>query len=317
MDQSERGLGTGGISAAEAFSILGNETRVEILRALWKADGPSSFADLRRAVAPDDRGNFNYHLGKLAEHFVDKTDDGYVLRFAGEQVVRAVLAGTLTDDRSLPTDQLDERCVYCGGAVEMAYDSERISVRCTGCGGVVADGFPHGTYMQYEFPPAGLAGRSREEAVDAAHVLYDSKIAPMMKGVCPECAGRTSLSFEVCDDHRVGESGLCSECDTRFEVWSVYECDRCKYRRTSAMWFAALNHPAVIAFYHDHGLDETIPFRKLTWDNARYVRQIDQEIVGTDPYRFRVRIEVDDDALVVVLDDDLDVLSVERAADEA
>jgi hypothetical protein len=82
------------------------------------------------------------------------------------------------------------------------------------------------------------------------------------------------------------------------------------------MWFAALNHPAVIAFYHDHGLDETIPFRKLTWDNARYVRNIDQAVVETDPYRFRVRIEVDDDALVVMLDDELDVLSVERTDDE-
>jgi DNA-binding transcriptional ArsR family regulator len=304
--------GDGGTSAAEAFAILGNETRVETLLALWRAGEPVPFARLRRAVAPDDKGNFSYHLGKLADHFVEKTDEGYALRFAGEQVVRAVLAGTITESDSLPTDELGERCVYCGGAVEMSYENEHISVQCTECDGVVGREFPPGTYMHYGFPPAGLAGRTREEVVDAAHVLYDSKIAPMMKGVCPECAGQVTLSYDICEDHQVDDERICPQCDTRFEVWAIYECGRCKYRRTAAMWFAALNHPAVIAFYHEHGLDETIPFRKLTWENARFVRGIAQTVVDTDPYRFRVRIPVDGEALVVSLDETLDVLSVER-----
>jgi hypothetical protein len=311
MDRPDPGA-AGSTSAAEAFAILGNETRVETLLALWRASEPVPFARLRRDVAPDDTGNFSYHLGKLADHFVEKTDEGYVLRFAGEQVVRAVLAGTITEEHSLPTGELHDRCVYCGGAVEMSYEDERVSVRCTDCDGVVGGEFPTGTYMQYGFPPAGVAGRSREEVVDAAHVLYDSKISPMMKGVCPECAGQVALSHDVCDDHHVGESGTCPACDSRFEVWTIYECDHCKYRRTAAMWFAALNHPAVVAFYADHGLDETIPFRKLTWDNARFVRDITQTVVDIDPYRFRVRISVDDEALTVHLDERLDVLSVER-----
>jgi DNA-binding transcriptional ArsR family regulator len=312
MERSVDTLEAGRTSAAEAFAILGNETRVRTLLALWESEEPSSFATLRRTVAPDDRGNFSYHLGKLTEHFVEKTDDGYVLRLAGEQVVRAVLAGTIVDNDPLPADELGERCVYCGGRVEMSHDGERISVRCTDCAGVVGREFPDGTYMHYGFPPAGLVGRTREEAVDAAHVLYDSKLSPMMKGVCPECAGRVSLSFDVCDDHHVAESGLCPRCDTRFSVWARYECDHCKYDRNAAMWFAALNHPAVIAFYHDHGLDETIPFRKLTWENAEYVRNVTQEVVERDPYRFRVRIPIEDEAIVVHLDERLDVRSVER-----
>jgi hypothetical protein len=311
MDRPDSAV-AGGISAAEAFAILGNETRVETLLALWRAGDPVPFTRLRRTVAPDDKGNFSYHLGKLADHFVEKTDEGYVLRFAGEQVVRAVLAGTMTGTDSLPTDELRERCVYCGGPVEMSYEDERISVRCTECDGVVGREFPTGTYMQYGFPPAGLTGRSREEVVDAAHVLYDSKLSPMMKGVCPECAGRVTLSYDICEDHHVAGNEVCPQCDSRFEVWAIYECGHCKYRRTAAMWFAALNHPAVIAFYYDHGLDETIPFRKLTWDNARFVRGISQDVVDTEPYRFRVRIPVDGEVLTVHLDANLDVLSVER-----
>jgi DNA-binding transcriptional ArsR family regulator len=311
MDQPDAPASEG-MTAADAFAILGNETRVEILVALWREGGLVTFADLRRTVAPDDKGNFSYHLNKLTDHFVEKTDEGYALRFAGEQVVRAVVSGTITEDHSLPTDELHERCVYCGGTVEMSYEDEQISVQCTRCDGVIGREYPPGTYMHYGFPPAGLLGRSREEAVDAAHVLYDSKISPMMKGVCPECAGRTTLSYDICSDHEVRDSGLCPRCDTRYEVWTVYECQHCKYRRSSAMWFAALNHPAVIAFYHERGLDETVPFRKLTWENAKYVRGITQSVIDTDPYRFRVRIPVDDAALVVHLDDELDVESIDR-----
>ncbi len=305
-----------GIPAEEAFAILGNETRLEVLRTLWEAEGPCSFADLRRKVAPGDKGNFSYHLGKLTGHFVRKTDEGYVLRFAGEQVVRAVLAGTITSDPSIPPDTTSERCLYCGGTVEMVYDEEVISVRCTDCGGALGDGYPDGTYMHYEFPPAGLVGRGREEIIDAAHVLYDSKIAPMMKGVCPECAGRIAVSHDVCPDHETGDSGLCPECDTRYEVWSRYECENCLYSRRTVMWFAALNHPAVIAFFHRRGLDEKVPLRKLTSDNARFVRDITETAVETDPYRFRVTVPVDGDTLVVSLDENLDILSVDHGASE-
>ncbi|WP_115865454.1 winged helix-turn-helix domain-containing protein [Halorussus litoreus] len=306
-------LDTKAIAATEAFAILGNETRMDVLRALWEADEPRSFADLRAAVAPNDRGNFSYHLGKLTDHFVRKTGEGYDLRFAGEQVVRAVLTGTITSAPSLQPAETDERCPYCGATVEMAYEEEVISVRCTECSGVVGGEYPDGAYMHYQFPPSGLDGRTREEAIDAAHVLYDSKVAPMMKGICPECAGQVAISYEICGDHRVGESGMCPSCDNRFEVWSIFECERCQYSRRSVVWFAALNHPAVAAFYHDHGLDEKIPFRKLTWDNARFVERVTGTVVGTEPYRFRVTIPVDEDELVVEMDDELDVLHVEKS----
>lgn len=317
MDTVPDAFGEEDVAAADAFASLGNELRLSILWALWESpESALSFAELRRRVAPDDTGNFSYHIGKLTDYFVRKTDDGYALRAAGEQVVRAVLTGTITSDPTLPGREIDEQCAFCGAPVEMAYDDEFINVRCTDCGGVVKRDFPEGTYMNYSFPPAGLDGRSREEAVDAAHVLYDSKVTPMMKGVCPECAGKVQVSFEVCEDHRPGESGLCPTCETRFAVWSVYECTHCKYTRLSAMWFAALNHPEVIAFYRDHGLDETIPFRKLTGDNARFVRDITEAVVDTDPYRFRVSIPVGGETLVVHLDESLDVVDAERTASD-
>jgi DNA-binding transcriptional ArsR family regulator len=302
----------GALDPASAFSILGNETRLTILHELGEAAGPLSFGELRAAVAPDDTGNFNYHLGKLVDHFVRKTDDGYELRYAGEQVVRAVRAGTMTRDPTLAPRTIDERCPYCGTPVEMSYDDERILVRCPDCDGVAAGEYASGTIMNYGFPPAGLAGRSREAVVDAAHVLYDSKVTPMMKGVCPECAARVETSFDVCPDHDVGGSGVCPACDTRFEVWASFECENCRYSRRSAAWFAAANHPRVVSFYHDHGLTEAIPFRKLTDDNAPYVRDVEVAVLATDPHRFEVTVPVDDEVLVVELDADLDVVESTR-----
>jgi DNA-binding transcriptional ArsR family regulator len=312
MDGREADVETEEIPAAEAFAILGNETRMEILKRLWESSGPSSFAELRAKAAPDDRGNFSYHLKRLAGRFVKKTDDGYDLRLAGEQVVRAVLTGTITSSPNVSPMQTSERCVYCGAAVEMAYERDVISVRCTDCGGVVSGEFPDGTYMHYQYPPSGLTGRTAEEAIDAAHVLYDAKVAPMMKGICPECASRIDLSHDVCASHHVDESGLCPDCESRYEVWTEFECTHCQYARRAVTWFAALNHPAVVAFYYDHGLEERIPVRKLTWDNERFVNQISVTPVETDPYRFRVTVPVDDETLTVRLDDSLDVRRVER-----
>lgn len=302
------------MTADEAFAVLGNDTRMAVLRELWESGEPMSFTALRETVAPDDTGNFNYHLGKLDGQFVRKTEEGYVLRFAGEQVVRAALSGTITSDPSIPPTETDKRCPYCDAPMKMAYREEAISVRCTNCDGVIGGELPDGTTVHFEFPPAGLTGRDHEGVIDAAHVLYDSKIATMLKGVCPECAGRVSVSQEVCDNHEPDDAGLCPSCDTRFEVWSTFTCDNCRYSRNSAPWFAALNHPAVVAFYHDHGLTEKLPFRKLTADNARFVRGIRSTATATDPYRFRTTIPVDDETLVVVMDEELDVLSVERTS---
>jgi hypothetical protein len=304
------------MSAGEAFAVLANETRIAILRELWESGEPMSFTVLQKTVAPDDTGNFNYHLGKLDGQFVRKTEDGYVLRFAGEQVVRAVLSGTITSDPSIPPVETDKRCPYCNASMEMAYREETISVRCTDCDGVVGGEFPDGTTVHFEFPPAGLTGRDHEGVVDAAHVLYDSKIAPMMKGVCPECAGSISISHELCTDHEPDDAGLCPRCDTRFEVWSTFTCENCRYSRQSAPWFAALNHPAVVAFYHDHGLTEKLPFRKLTADNSQFVRGVTTTVTTTDPYRFRTTIPVEDEILVVAMNEGLDVLSVERTSQD-
>lgn len=78
------------------FTLVSDENRIDILRALWGSDEPLAFSDLQDATDIRDSGQFNYHLDKLTGHFVRKTDDEYVLRQAGNRVVEAVLSGAMT-----------------------------------------------------------------------------------------------------------------------------------------------------------------------------------------------------------------------------
>ena len=72
------------LSPEEAFSVLGNRARLEILQTLGEADDTLAYSELFARMEYDDSGNFSYHLDKLVGHFVAKTDAGYVLRRPGE-----------------------------------------------------------------------------------------------------------------------------------------------------------------------------------------------------------------------------------------
>ena len=295
-----------------AFSVLGNETRMDVLRALWEADGPVSYADLRRAVVPDDRGNLHYHLDKLAGHYITKTDDGYALRFTGEQIVRAVVAGTFTTGTSIPPVEVDVECGYCDGQLELFYRDDRITIRCPDCIGSVGGRLPRGWFLHYGFPPAGLAGRSPESIVEAAEVLIETKLSALLNGVCSECAGTVERTIEVCEDHEL-EEGVCRNCETRYAAWVTLQCVQCRYERTVSAWYASLSHPAVVSFLADHGHESIQPFRIFTSGLARFKRDVEIEVLETDPYRLRVTIHVNDETLAVTVDDAFRVESVERS----
>lgn len=302
---------TGGLSPEEAFGIVGNETRLAILRTLWDAaEEPVSFAELRRRT-PAESSNFDYHLRKLVGHFVRQTGDGYELRIAGEAVVRAVLAGVITADPSFDPTVVDAGCPTCGAPVEIRYRDELLLVRCTECEGSAGGDYPEGTYIGYPFPPAGLEGRRPKEVLRAARTFYDAKADPMVDGVCPECAGRVETTIDICDDHAASDGALCDECDTRYQCWAEFRCDNCGYARRSAVWYRVLARPEVIATYPDSAaLRDTVPFNKLAWENPPQIETVTEEITSRDPLRIQATIRLDEHVLRVTVDEDLQVLDV-------
>jgi hypothetical protein len=123
------------LSPEAAFSVLSDQTRLEILTVLGKASEPLVFSELFERVDYDDSANFNYHLQQLLGHFVREVDDGYTLRHAGGRVVQAILSGTVTENPVVERTAVDRPCFLCGGDLELSYREERIALFCPDCGG--------------------------------------------------------------------------------------------------------------------------------------------------------------------------------------
>ena len=152
-----------GISTDEAFAVLGNEIRLDIIRVLWHADAAHrydevsdeaetlSFTDLRREVGLDDNGQFNYHLSKLAPHFVRQSDDGYRLSGAGKQIARTVIAISGTDDLDFSAD-IEQPCPLCDAPMTASYEDQWLRVSCTECDGQFGDETPHGSIFLFFLP---------------------------------------------------------------------------------------------------------------------------------------------------------------------
>jgi DNA-binding transcriptional ArsR family regulator len=187
-----------------AFKVLGNGTRLAILRELLDTmDDPPSFSELRKRLGMRDGSQFNYHLRKLEPAYVVRTDgsagtdgsrgsadgrsaDRYRLTIAGMMVTAAILAGTLIDQPTIPPFEVEVECVTCGGGLLARYEDEMVSVNCADCG----------QYHLFSFlPPGGLVDRTPEEVAAASDSYFRTCALSCMDGVCPGCAGRVRRSF--------------------------------------------------------------------------------------------------------------------------
>lgn len=267
-----------------AFRLLSDETRVAILRALWDAsDETLSFTALRERVGNPNSGQFNYHLGKLRDHFVTKRGDGYRLTQAGREVVRAVLAGSITDQPNLEAAPIDGECPECGASLVVRYDEYGI-VECSECAKTV---------MWNEFPPAGLADRTPEQVAVAFDRWTRNRFYLAMDGVCPNCAGE--MSTEIRDDA---------------DLATDHRCRNCKYEARVPLFGHVIRHPAVVSFFDDRGVDVTdMPY----WELRTLARDFEETVLSESPWSASVTIEVDGERLRLILDDRVAVSDVERS----
>jgi hypothetical protein len=280
------------VPPADAFALVGNETRLSILEALWKADEQSvRFSALNKAVGMRDSAQFNYHLNKLTDQYVRKTDEGYELRNAGAKIVRAILAGSFTEHPQFGPFEIGDGCTQCGESLVASYAEETLAIDCPACGR------GHG---KYPFPPGGLQDRTDEEILTA----FDQRVRHLhclaKDGVCPECSGRmhTTISQE-------------GECCLGVGLRADHDCEQCSYSLCSAIGLSLLDQSEAVAFYRDHGIDlGTTPYWQLEWcvsDDHTVVR-------STEPWRLDVTITLGDDSLQATLNGDLNLVDAERTS---
>ncbi|XVH32322.1 ArsR/SmtB family transcription factor [Haloferacaceae archaeon DSL9] len=283
------------LTPAEAFALLGNDTRIEILQALLEAgDGtrPVSFSELYGRVGLRDSAHFNYHLKKLTDHFVRKTDEGYVFRSAGWKVVRAVFAGSFTDRETLDPFPAGGRCYDpdCGGALEAWYADEFLTIACADCDTV---------HVNFSFPPGGLDDRSPEELLKAFHHHVRHHYCLAADGVCPECMGRVESTVSTDTDY------------APLDVQVTHACVRCRNRLHGSVGLNLLDNGDVLTFHAARGVDlSTRPFWTLPW----CVSDVTTTVRSTEPLEVRLDIPCGDESMCVVVDEELTVLSTDGCA---
>jgi hypothetical protein len=106
----------------DALNALTHEIRVAVLRELADADGPVAFSELRDRVGVRDPGKFNYHLQRLADHFLRQTDGGYELGHRGRRLFVVAGDGVVEPDGDIEETDVDpvestgeaQSCPVCG-----------------------------------------------------------------------------------------------------------------------------------------------------------------------------------------------------------
>lgn len=318
--------GAAGPHATDAFKLLSDETRLAILVALWESydphgtDNALSFSELYDRVGVRDSGNFTYHLDKLTGHYVAETDDGYELRNAGHKIVQAVIAGAGIEETTLPPTEIDRTCHRCGAPVELSYEDERLYQRCTECEGNIGpesiEQAPSGTLMVWDHNPAGLTDRSPGEVFVAGSIEFLRDAGLHIRGICSECSGPVDPSLHICETHESRPGKVCPNCGTRDEVRVSYICSVCKHGASSPVEAAVKDHPAVVAFRYEHGIELTYDTKDTEacgrlWD---HLMEYEHTLVSEDPVRIRVTVPGDGETLQLTLDGNLNVVDVSESS---
>lgn len=310
-----------GISPDEAFAVLGNEIRLEIIRVLWRADAAhqyddgsdtvetKSYSELQKEVGIEDNGKFNYHLSELAPHFVRRTDEGYRLSGAGKQIARTVIAVSGVESLDFSA-KLDDDCPLCGAQLAATYDDQWLRIRCTECDGLFGDQAPTGTLFLTNYPAAGLTTRDPEQALATGLYRCAMDITYLMYGICRECAGPISSSVTACDAHENQRGQPCATCGTPFPVWADMRCDICGFAKRLPVEMFVTGLIMATRMIANHETD----IRVLSFEEAIDLLQNKVETsVSEDPFRISVTVTIGATPFTVTLDNGMNVIRFDES----
>lgn len=301
------------LSPDEAFSALGNETRIRILQTLAEEDTPLSFTELRARLDYRHGGQFYYHLDQLVAHFVDKTDDGYELRPAGRRVIQAVQSGAVTEAPVIERKTTDASCQLCSASIEIQYVDERVEAFCTACRGVWGenkqgqDGYLGSRYL----PPAGIKGRSQEAMYRAAWTWTQLEIFAIGSSICPACSAPLGHEPLVCEEHGTN-TDLCERCGRRYAVYLRSQCTHCPFETASTLPVCVITNTDFLAYLTTHDLNPIMP--NSIADVQRVFSDFDEEVISIEPFEVKVTFAIDGGSIALTLDEELDIVEVTKVA---
>ncbi|WP_247731556.1 DUF7351 domain-containing protein [Halovivax limisalsi] len=283
-------------AGSDPFALVGNEIRAAIVRELGGSDvrggPPVAFSDLRDRVDVDVRSSqFNYHLGQLVGHFVERTDAGYRIRPEGRVLYQALSAGSFDRRVSESRAAAGFDCHYCEAPVDAVVHEGELRIQCPDCD------------YRYDVTtvPPGIDAAADLDLDGIARFTHQIHLA-FARGVCPTCGRQPTAT--VLEPEETPFST-----DDRRVVSAYLRCQNCDDARYLSIGEAVLADATLRAFCHDHGLDVlTTPLWELEF--AATDRTVTVE--SRDPWRLSLVVALDDERLKLVVDGDLTVLDRNR-----
>lgn len=267
----------------DAFGLLANDVRVDILRELWDAAPAfSTFSELRAQVGVEDSGTFNYHLNELRPAFVTKADGGYRLTYAGRQVVGGIVSGQFSGAEAVDVPAVPAGdCMHCGEPTSATYDDGRFTVTCSACDELI---------VETSVPPVVVAGTDPDAlpGVVSTHVL--ARAERLSRGFCTLCQGRVDALLTADSDAEA--LTYRSELNVRFA------CRECGAEPRLNVAAVLLDHPAVVSFLHDAGIDLRETY---VWE-LQSLLDPEASVTSRDPLELELRFEIEGEALELVVD---------------
>jgi len=289
-------------TAADVFRLLSDQTRLDVLRTVARAQhegsgpGTLSFSDIYDRVDVANTSKLSYHLGELTGTFLRKQDGTYAFTHAGERLVRFVLAENYAAPDDVGPVPTDGTCLHCGeAALRATLEAQFFTVRCEAC---------ERPAFVYRVTPAQVRERGGEALVDAVIWAQAADFLKMRQGVCPDCAGRLDTSVLAAED-------VPAPAPMPVSFGTLSECRACLRRMSVPLTHAAVYHPESVAFHWEHGVDIV---GTGVWEFHRhlYDGQWAAERVEDEPEAYRVELRVDTTSLHLYLDEHATVTRTER-----
>lgn len=278
------------IDPHEAFALLADANRFDIIRVLAEASEETlPFTELRRRSNFEDSGQFNYHLDQLVGPFIRKTEDGYGLRHAALIVYRLAVGGLLSDRGEAELAPVEGTCAQCGADRLVAvYEGDRFWVRCSEC---------ERRATVAPFPPRALTNYEPDRAPAAFDRYTMGTILRAGENVCPWCASPLTASLEPSHDGWPAVD------------WVIRrECDHCQGWIYTRVYDLLRLHPAVIAFYHERGVDV---LGSSFWEAEAMMAEQTDIVIDTEGWAATVTLAYDGAELELGIADDIRVSTIE------
>lgn len=287
----------------DIFKLLADETRIEIISALWDIeDSSATFSDLREAVGMRDSGQFNYHLNQLTDIFITKDEEGYSLTQVGMRTVGAIEAGSYTIESMIEPMEVGIPCGLCGNDRTFRYEDDTVDISCDRCN--MGTTFP--------VPPRVILDRDIEEVPTITGRYLNTMIEHLKAGFCGICDGHVerevNRAAEIIDLNEIDESPDTVEAMRDVPI-VLYTCTHCGIPAMLGLSAIFLHHPHVQLFHRRAGFEE---IGSIIWRYASF-RPDAETFIEEDDAIAAVKYEFDGETLTLSIDDNLEVVEVDAS----